>query len=163
MYNNLKLLICFFLSTCLMLSDGKNTTLTIDLFFKNPRTKVICEDTVIIRAKKNLKILGIKNIKRAYLINSIDTNDQKKYTLISIKERKKNIKGKKITKNTFYTFEITYYTPYQPNVIVIGDRLRYYKIRDKLIYIPNKYIVWEPVVAENLNGLYYIPPEKVKE
>lgn len=166
MDNVLKYLIYFSLLFCLGFVKGKSTNINLSNFsFLITKAEINAElqDTVIYKATKNLKILRIKSIKNAYLINALDTNDKITYTLISVKIKKKDKKGIKIKKNNFYIFEILYYNPYQPNVIVIGDRLRYYKIHEKLIYIPNRHVIWEPVVTENLYGLYYSSPLQVSK
>jgi len=109
--------------------------------------------------QKQYKVLKIRHLKSAYLIDLTNPTGECFFTIISLKS--KGRQNKQIKKGKTYIFKLNSYYPYKPNVIYVESlRQSYFEINGVTVYIPNKYSRGTIVTTPNLKGLYYIPPEQ---
>jgi len=109
--------------------------------------------------QKEYKVLKIQSLKNAYLITVEDSTKDFLFSIISLKSDSRE--GKKIKTGKEYMLQLNFYDPPNPNVIYIGDDYKvFYKINETTVFIPRKTRKYTIVTTPNLQGLYYIPPER---
>lgn len=113
-------------------------------------------DSIFIKAT----ILEIYDLKRAYVLKLKNIESNEMYVIVSLANHRKL--AKKIKKGSVYDFQLYPESKTQG----LGGSVSYYRhyySKTKFIEFPYNYSDGNVYTTPNLNGLYYIPPEKVKE
>jgi hypothetical protein len=131
-------------------TDTSDNKVFVDLW-NYPDCKVPIADSLPLKCK----IFRIKKIEKAYIIDILTENREFKYTIISLKSEKQNLK--KIKKGKLYEFTLFAYY----DVIIISDpgyrRGTVYTIKGVPITFMEDFKTGEIVTTPNLKGLYYVP------